>query len=282
MIRPTDVETRAARIAHLEIQIRELEADQGSEERLEPGRAGSPFLSGGALVLAILLVSAISVKNEDFEIHPEAVGGNPNDSYPLKLIGDGSTGADRAMSLRNVPTSDSEYRLAVFDNSDNERVSITDDGEFGIGDTTPDYLLDVNGDARIGWSGDSDRIKLRPSDFLSNDDDTYGDHMIENDTTGRGIRIGTSSNELYAFVFIPEGYKATHVRVYGSSTDTVSVVESDIVDGVLGGSLGSGALGNEIDITDMNSDTTNFMIVRVLTNSTADVIYGGYVTIARQ
>lgn len=282
MVPPTDSDNPDRQLSALEASVRRLQSKARRQRRRVASSAWGSRLAGATPVLAILLVSAVTIKNADFEIHPNVVGGNPNDSYALKLVGDGSTGADRAMSLRTVPTTDSDYRLAISDNGDTERFSITDDGEVGIGDTTPSYLLDVNGDSRIGWHGDSSRIKIGPADFLGNDDDSYGDFMFENDTTAKGVRVGTASVELYAFVFIPKGYEATHVRIYGNSTDTVTVYETDIDTGTWSASLGSAATGTEINITDVTSDSTNYLVIQVAVNSTADVIYGGYVTIARQ
>lgn len=233
--------------------------------------------------LAFLILGQVKVKDASFEIHPNVSGANPNDSYLLKLIGDGDTGADRAMTLHTIPTTDTNYRLAISDNGGNERVSITDDGDVGIGTTSPAYPLDVNGDARIGWHGSSTRIKILPNDFVVNNDSTPS--MLYNDNGGgstNGVEVGSSSQELYAFFAIPTGYKATHVRIYGDNTNTVTVYETVISTGLWGSSLGSAAVGTEIDITDVNSTTTNFLVLQVALTATGNEVAGGYVTIARQ
>ena len=159
-------------------------------------------------------------------------------------------------------------------------------GNFGIGDSTPSYSLDVNGDCRVGWHGDSTRIKILPSDFRGNDDDAAainaGWIAYEDDDAARGVRPRNAVIEVYAFVSIPMGYKATHVMVYGLDTDTVTVYESDIDDGNWGSSLGSAATGTEINITDVDDSTTNFLVIHVATDATTDDLYGGYVTIAPQ
>ena len=110
----------------------------GLEQELEASRrSGRRFAATVLLPVAtfLLMVAAVTVEDANLEIHPIS-GGNPNDSYKLKLIGDGDTGADVAMTLHNVPTTDTDYRLAISDNSGNERVSIDDDGNVGIGDMT--------------------------------------------------------------------------------------------------------------------------------------------------
>lgn len=51
---------------------------------------------------------------------------------------------------------------------------------------------------------------------MGNDDEMKkGLAAFENDVTNHGVRASHSSVELYAFATIPNGYKATHVRVYG-------------------------------------------------------------------
>ena len=56
------------------------------------------------LVVAVFLCAAVTIQSTDLDIQPNVVAGNPNDSYELKLIGDGDTGADVEMTLKTVPT----------------------------------------------------------------------------------------------------------------------------------------------------------------------------------
>ncbi len=112
-------------------------------ERLQRRQRRALAVSMAVLVLA-LLSAAITVTGDDLEIHPNEVGGNPNDSYELKLTGDGSSGADRAMSLKTVPTTDSNYRLAISDNGGTERFTIENGGDFGVGNTSPSSVLHVD------------------------------------------------------------------------------------------------------------------------------------------
>lgn len=133
-----------------------------------------------------------------------------------------------------------------------------------------------------GWHGSQTRIKILPSDFQSNKSNPDKFPAYDNNGTNKGMSPGHSNNSLFAFIAIPTGYKATHARIYGSSTDNVNVYESDISTGTWSASKGNAATGTEIDITDVNSSTTNFLVLEIQTNNANDIIYGGYVTIAIQ
>ena len=96
-----------------------------------------------------------------------------------------------------------------------------------------------------------------------------------------GIHV-RASGDGFAFVAIPLGYKATHVMVYGEdTTQTATVYESDIDDGNWSASIGSAVYSTEIDITDVSSTTTNFLVIECASDDGTDEIYGGYVTIER-
>ena len=149
-------------------------------------------------------------------------------------------------------------------------------GNLGIGTTSPDYKLDVTGDARIGWHGSSTRIKILPRDFIADDDNAYG---AEYNETSNGLSVKDASDELYAFIPIPTGYKATHVKISGNSSDGITVYECQISSNS-SDSKGSGSVNTELNITDVNSTSTNYLKIYVAVNSANDLIYGGYVTIA--
>ena len=128
-----------------------------------------------------------------------------------------------------------------------------------------------------GWHGSTTRIKILHSDFIA--DDGGRPLMIDD--------VGESSEEFfletfgtfpaYATVVIPTGYKATHVMIYGSGTGAVEVWEHDI-NSKTGVSKGTGNVDTEINITDVTSDTKNYLFIQVAAGS--DEIHGGYVTIA--
>tara|TARA_R100001591_G_scaffold88353_1_gene94411 strand:- start:9 stop:1622 length:1614 start_codon:yes stop_codon:yes gene_type:complete len=126
-------------------------------------------------------------------------------------------------------------------------------------------------------------IKLIPSDFMANDDGgntKFGVGYVETPGAGYGMRTANNATELYAFVSIPEGMKATHVDIFDKNDLAVEVFEAQI-NATTMTSKGSGNANTTIDITDVNSTATNFLVIEVTTTSaTNDKVYGGQVTIA--
>jgi hypothetical protein len=128
-----------------------------------------------------------------------------------------------------------------------------------------------------GWLGSVTRIKVLPSDFQSDDNDDnlamYAD--------GSYTRASSGTTQAVVNIPIPTGFRATHVRVYGSdATNAVNVYANDIANGTTATGLGSGSVGTEINITDLDSTTTNYLSIYVGTGN-GDRIYGGYVTISK-
>ncbi len=94
----------------------------------------------------LVALAAVTVRNSDFAIRPNPDNGAAgNDSANLQLVGRTSV-ADRAMQLQNVTSATSDtYRLGVKDDAGNERVTVTNGGSVGIGNTGPaaSAVLDV-------------------------------------------------------------------------------------------------------------------------------------------
>lgn len=125
-------------------------------------------------------------------------------------------------------------------------------------------------------------IKLIPSDFGVNDDggnQKFGVGYVETAGTGYGMRSPNSNAELFAFVSIPEGMKATHVNIHAKSTYSTEVFEAQI-DATTMSSKGTGNCNTNLDITDVNATATNFLAIMVSITATTDKVYGGTVTIA--
>lgn len=156
--------------------------------------------------------------------------------------------------------------------------------------TIPGQLLAVNGG--MGTSHHGNYIKLIPSDFVANDDGgntRFGIGYV--DTAGEadyGMRVSHNDTELFAFVSIPEGMKATHVEVFGRRAKAVEVFEVQINASTLV-SKGTGTCGipaqalgdEEFAITEVNSTATNLLAIEVtVTSNSADKVYGGRVKIA--
>ena len=132
--------------------------------------------------------------------------------------------------------------------------------------------LDVTGNVLPGIT----YVKILPSDFMPDDvgrpamiDDTSSDRWLESHSTAK----------LYAYVDIPVGFKATHVDIYGSATSAVTVYEADINSKTVT-SKGTGNIGTQINITDVNSDATNYILIE-LAQASGEEVYGGKLTIAK-
>ena len=62
-------------------------------------------------------------------------------------------------------------------------------------------------------------IKILPTQFMGNDDANLERTVIEDDIRNKmGVRVASSSQEIFASVTIPEGKKVTGYAVYSSST----------------------------------------------------------------
>lgn len=130
---------------------------------------------------------------------------------------------------------------------------------------------------------DSTTIKVLPHQFQINDD-AGRPVQVEDDTAGEiGIRCFGTTDEMYAFVKIPSGYKATHVQVHASAS-TVNAVAVNSYNYQTGDttavSVSNGDFNSNIDITDIASSATQDMVIQVKPGSSTVIIYGATVTIA--
>ncbi len=125
-------------------------------------------------------------------------------------------------------------------------------------------------------------IKILFQDFMANDDIGVTKTVQFKDDGTTGLKAGHDNIELYAFIDIPEGKKATDVIIYGTPTSlAVDVFEMDVDASGLGSTLGTGTIGTSLDFTDVDSTATNFLAIKVTTTSfTGDRVYGGLLTIA--
>ena len=127
-------------------------------------------------------------------------------------------------------------------------------------------------------------IKLIPSDFMDNGDGgntKFGVAYTDVAGTGYGMRPPNNATELYAFVSIPEGMKATHVDIYDKNDLAIEVFEVQI-NATTMTSKGTGNCNTTLDITDVNASDTNMLAIEVTTTATTDRVYGGIVTIEPQ
>jgi len=135
----------------------------------------------------------------------------------------------------------------------------------------------------VGWHGSETRIKILAADFIG-DDGGRPQQIDDSDEANENFFIKSySSNPLYVTMPIPTGYTATHVMIYGTDndgnlTDAIEVWEHQI-NSKTGVSKGTGTVNNEIDIADVASSTTNYLLIQVA-NASGNEIHGGYITIA--
>ena len=149
-----------------------------------------------------------------------------------------------------------------------------------IGDVniTEDLIVEGTLQANTGWHGSSTTMKILPGDFMSNDDYTsYGNACIENDNNSKGVRISTTSQELYAFVAVPEGFNAQAVTIYASVNIPTVIYEVDMTTGTWT-TLSTGTTNTSSTIN-MSSTSTNYLAIYVNTSSTSHTVFGGTVAI---
>ena len=121
-----------------------------------------------------------------------------------------------------------------------------------------------------------------PSDFIVNDDAAGAQVVVEDDTSGYlGVRMTSRVVELYAFIVIPVGFKATHVQIYTSAnrSNAVEVYSFSHSTGAIV-QKGTGDFNTLIDITDIDSTTDIDIVIKVLPSSAVTNIYGGKIAIA--
>lgn len=133
-----------------------------------------------------------------------------------------------------------------------------------------------------GWFGSTTLLKVMPTQWIMNDDYTRAPVVVEDDVTNvLGIKAPATSSELYAFMAIPTGYKATHVQVYTSSNkiNGVEVLRFSHVSGATA-ARGTGDFNTSIDITDISSAVATNICIKLLPASVTTIIYGADITIA--
>jgi len=142
--------------------------------------------------------------------------------------------------------------------------------------TSEKTLAELSTGAGTGWFGDSTRMKIFPHDFVPLDDpDKWC--VKEN-----GAYLDDAADLVDAFsaaLPIPQYYKPTHVRIYGSLTAAVNIYICDILTATSGSPLGSGTTDAAIELSDTGFNSIIYLSVVVSNLEAADRIYGGYVTI---
>ena len=137
-----------------------------------------------------------------------------------------------------------------------------------------------------GWLGSTTLMKVMPSEFMANDDapsrSGFQGLYIEDDTSGYlGVRVNNVNTEMFVMKAIPSGYKATHVKVYGS-TGVLNGVTINLFRQTTGAiiSKGTGHINALIDITDFDGSAQDNICIKVAPASATILIYGVDITIA--
>jgi len=147
------------------------------------------------------------------------------------------------------------------------------------------------------------KIQIKPTDFMTNDDqsyfnlgvyDAYAIGYAQSGTSAYGaIKTHTSSHEMFAYVSIPDGYKTRSLKIIGftlvpSTTAANSYVpltgrnvyaHKVFMDTNVKLQIASGTINSEIIVSATTYHEENFLLIEVVTTSTTDGIYGGWVEI---
>jgi|TARA_R110000737_G_scaffold323349_1_gene335930 hypothetical protein len=130
------------------------------------------------------------------------------------------------------------------------------------------------------------KIKISPTEFMTNDDVSYNRALIEDDISSKfSVRVGHSAAELYAFVFLPEGKTATHVDVYASTSVSVTLYEVNLTTGdrttkMSGNANSTMTLDTGRTNYEVAATANNYLAIKLNVTSITNYIYGAMVTIA--
>ena len=127
-------------------------------------------------------------------------------------------------------------------------------------------------------------IKVMPTDFMVNDDYSgRAANVIEDDTSNTlAFKTLNANNEAYAFVQVPDGYKATHciVRASASTSNAATCLTYNLQTGGTASTSGDFDFNSTEDITDVVASATNDLVIKITPASTSTLIFGAEVTIA--
>tara|TARA_R110000764_G_scaffold7650_4_gene26804 strand:+ start:834 stop:1508 length:675 start_codon:yes stop_codon:yes gene_type:complete len=124
-------------------------------------------------------------------------------------------------------------------------------------------------------------LKILPTQFMGNDDASLERTVIEDDIRNKlGVRVASSSQEIFANVSIPKNKKVTNYRVYSSASVATSLFGGTYTTGAIT-TLASGNSGATIDVrNNYNSTETNYVALKITTTTTNQIIYGATLTLA--
>ena len=140
----------------------------------------------------------------------------------------------RDISMVSTSRTSTKYGL-FFDLNQNGNttptniLSIIDDGKVGVNTDNPQYALDVNGDARVGWYGDADKIYILPYDINHNPSSPSDVSLNQ----GESLELTNGTDGWYA-VKPPKGYKITGMYLkFNNSPDGLWATKRAVIDNSL-------------------------------------------------
>jgi hypothetical protein len=217
-----------------------------------------------------------SINTKEYELTLTADQGASDTSLTVSAItvyGDIQAGSAISIDVRDL--------IAQYQNKDRGTIAgmPVDSDELGcIKYDSGDSVYTIDADTIIGV--DLDYIKILPSDFLANDDNTTYSVAWKDGSGQTGVIPEDGALEMFAFVSIPAGKTATKVDVWGSNAKALNVYEHDVNAGAgMGTAIGTGTVNSQLTITSTASTATNYLVIKITTTATSNRIYGGKVTI---
>ncbi len=212
-------------------------------------------------------------------------------------VGSSVTSTGAKMQIKGETDDDTKSALDITNESQDILFKVRNDGEVflsngtGINEFSIDGTLAGDSDDAVptekavktyvdaqsvgGWLGSETRIKIAPWDVVSyNDKDgvsIQNNGGVVNDAAAKITTMVTG-------VFIPTGYRATAFMINASANIAVELFESQIDDDTQV-SKGSGNANTEVNITNVDSTTTNYLSIIIV--EAGNDIYGGYITIEK-
>ena len=167
----------------------------------------------------------------------------------------GNASLDGGTFTFNESSADKDFRFEgngeaylLFGDAGNDRI--------GIGTTTPGYLLDVDGDFRIGEVGNATALTVDAGTgaiVINEDSASTADVRVETDSEANGFMIDASADRIGIATATPWATLSINSRagdsalVVGSSTATILEIESDFdlnyYSGLIFGDYSAGAIG---------------------------------------
>jgi len=264
-----------AALAHFEISADgDITLDAAGQIKLEPVAGNNILLDGTIQIDAGVVTGATSITSTAF-VGTLSTASQPN----ITTVGTIGTGVWQGTAIAQA------YIAGDAINGDKIADDAVDSEHYTDGSIDTAHI----GDDQVTFakvSGVVPRvygsiIKLLPTDFEANEDGGATKTMQFDDTAPTGLKPGSDATELLAFASIPEGMKATHVDIYAGQDLSMECFELDINASGLT-SKGSGTTNTTLDITDVNSTATNYLMIMVTTTATSNRVWGGQITIAAQ